>query len=73
MGEKYRSQEDHTQLCKAGENRMLRNSILGTNGAYSVTGVSALLLPQGFRQEIGHMAVRASAETAERRHARLVD
>ena len=67
------SQEDHTRMCKAGQNRVLRNSILGTNGAKSVAGVSALSLPQRFCQEIGHMAVRASADTAQRRHTRLVD
>ena len=73
MCAKYRSQEDHTQLCKAGEDCVLRNSVPGTEGAYSVTSVSTLSLPQRFCKEIGHITVRASAETAERRHARLVD
>ena len=65
--------EDHTQLCKTGKDCVLRNAVSGAEVAYSVASDSTLSLPQRFCKEIGHVAVRTSAETTERWHAWLVD
>ena len=60
-------------MCKTGKNCVARNAILFAVLAYAVASDGALSLPKRFCEEIGHVAVRTSADSTEGWHAWFVD